>query len=103
MKDKREWIFVAFFDWKKVFTCKERNWRGSVETVSFCYEIFMGKVTLQAIDFFCSGGGMSFGMQQAGVNVIAGIDYDPAGAGYKKIIINPYPTKKLTYAGAEYH
>ena len=32
---------------------------------------------LKAIDFFCSGGGMSFGLQQAGVNIIAGIDFDP--------------------------
>ena len=32
---------------------------------------------LKAIDFFCSGGGMSFGLQQAGIDVIAGIDFDP--------------------------
>jgi DNA (cytosine-5)-methyltransferase 1 len=32
---------------------------------------------LKAIDFFCSGGGMSFGMQQAGIDVVAGIDFDP--------------------------
>ena len=32
---------------------------------------------LKAIDFFCSGGGMSFGLQQAGIDVIAGIDCDP--------------------------
>lgn len=32
---------------------------------------------LKAIDFFCSGGGMSFGLQQAGINIIAGIDFDP--------------------------
>jgi len=31
---------------------------------------------LKAIDFFCSGGGMSYGIQQAGIEVIAGIDYD---------------------------
>ncbi|WP_353120961.1 DNA cytosine methyltransferase [Dysgonomonas capnocytophagoides] len=31
---------------------------------------------LKAVDFFCSGGGMSFGMQQAGVKVLAGIDID---------------------------
>lgn len=31
---------------------------------------------LKAVDFFCSGGGMSYGMQQAGINVIAGIDVD---------------------------
>ena len=33
---------------------------------------------LKAIDFFCSGGGMSFGLQQAGIDVIAGIDIDPS-------------------------
>ncbi len=32
---------------------------------------------LKAIDFFCSGGGMSFGLQQAGIDIIAGIDFDP--------------------------
>lgn len=32
---------------------------------------------LKAIDFFCSGGGMSFGLQQTGIKVIAGIDFDP--------------------------
>ncbi|MGN6603024.1 MAG: DNA cytosine methyltransferase [Ginsengibacter sp.] len=29
---------------------------------------------LMAVDFFCGGGGMSYGMQQAGVRVLAGID-----------------------------
>lgn len=29
---------------------------------------------IKAIDFFCGGGGMSYGMKLAGVNVIAGID-----------------------------
>ncbi len=33
--------------------------------------------TLKAIDFFCSGGGMTSGMRKAGINVIAGIDNDP--------------------------
>ncbi len=32
---------------------------------------------LKAVDFFCSGGGMSFGMQQAGIEVLAGVDFDP--------------------------
>lgn len=32
--------------------------------------------TIRAIDFFCSGGGMSYGMQQAGIEVLAGIDFD---------------------------
>jgi DNA (cytosine-5)-methyltransferase 1 len=31
---------------------------------------------LKAIDFFCSGGGMSYGLQMAGIEVIAGIDFD---------------------------
>lgn len=32
------------------------------------------KLNIKAIDFFCGGGGMSFGMQQAGIDVLAGID-----------------------------
>ncbi|MFL1011660.1 DNA cytosine methyltransferase [Flavisericum labens] len=36
----------------------------------------MQNSTIKAVDFFCSGGGMSFGMQQAGIKVIAGIDFD---------------------------
>jgi DNA (cytosine-5)-methyltransferase 1 len=31
---------------------------------------------LRAVDFFCSGGGMSFGMQSSGIQVLAGIDID---------------------------
>jgi DNA (cytosine-5)-methyltransferase 1 len=31
---------------------------------------------LKAVDFFCSGGGMSSGMLKAGINVLAGIDHD---------------------------
>lgn len=31
---------------------------------------------LKAVDFFCSGGGMSYGMQEAGIKVLAGIDFD---------------------------
>jgi len=31
---------------------------------------------LKAVDFFCSGGGMTQGMSRAGINVIAGIDND---------------------------
>ncbi len=39
----------------------------------------MGKkrYKLKAIDFFCSGGGMTYGMRKAGIDVIAGIDNDP--------------------------
>jgi DNA (cytosine-5)-methyltransferase 1 len=33
---------------------------------------------LKAVDFFCGGGGMSYGMQEAGIQVLAGIDYEPS-------------------------
>jgi DNA (cytosine-5)-methyltransferase 1 len=36
----------------------------------------MKKSKLKAVDFFCSGGGMSFGMSNAGVKILAGIDVD---------------------------
>ena len=32
---------------------------------------------LLAVDFFCGGGGMSYGMLEAGINVLAGIDFEP--------------------------
>ena len=32
---------------------------------------------MKAVDFFCSGGGMSYGMHLAGIEVLAGIDFDP--------------------------
>ncbi len=35
-----------------------------------------GKKKLKAVDFFCGGGGMSCGMKEAGIEVLAGIDYD---------------------------
>ena len=30
----------------------------------------------RAIDFFCGGGGMTCGLRQAGIDVIAGVDFD---------------------------
>lgn len=32
---------------------------------------------LKAIDFFCGGGGMTYGLRQSGINVIAGVDFAP--------------------------
>lgn len=32
---------------------------------------------LKAVDFFCGAGGMSYGLQQAGIQVLAGIDNSP--------------------------
>lgn len=34
----------------------------------------MKSTSLKAIDFFCGGGGMSYGLQQSGIEIIAGID-----------------------------
>lgn len=36
----------------------------------------MSDKKIKAVDFFCSGGGMSYGLQQSGIDVIAGIDID---------------------------
>lgn len=33
---------------------------------------------IEAIDLFCGAGGLSLGLQQAGIDVVAGIDNDPA-------------------------
>ena len=30
----------------------------------------------RAIDFFCGGGGMTCGLRQAGIDVVAGVDFD---------------------------
>ncbi|WP_197409863.1 DNA cytosine methyltransferase, partial [Haloferax profundi] len=30
-----------------------------------------------AVDLFCGAGGLSYGLQQSGVSVVAGIDQDP--------------------------
>jgi DNA (cytosine-5)-methyltransferase 1 len=35
------------------------------------------KVALKAVDFFCGAGGMSYGLQSAGIEVLAGIDNSP--------------------------
>ena len=34
------------------------------------------KKIIKAVDFFCGGGGMSYGIQKAGIKVLAGIDYE---------------------------
>lgn len=33
-------------------------------------------IKYRAVDFFCGGGGMTYGLRQAGINVIAGVDLD---------------------------
>lgn len=34
------------------------------------------KNQFRAIDFFCGGGGMTCGLRQVGIDVIAGVDFD---------------------------
>ena len=36
----------------------------------------VGNEVFKAIDFFCGGGGMTCGLRQAGIDVIAGVDFD---------------------------
>lgn len=36
----------------------------------------MINIKFKAIDFFCGGGGMTCGLRQAGIDVIAGVDFD---------------------------
>ena len=37
----------------------------------------IAKQRFTAIDFFCGGGGMTCGLRQSGIDVIAGVDFDP--------------------------
>lgn len=54
----------------------------SLKVVFYCGKLYNAKFmtsqlnTLKAVDFFCGGGGMTYGFRQAGINVIAGIDID---------------------------
>lgn len=41
-----------------------------------CIGAVIVNTKLRAIDFFCGGGGMTFGLRQAGIDVIAGVDFD---------------------------
>ena len=50
------------------------------------------KNTVKAVDFFCGGGGMSYGMQKAGIKILAGIDYEK----------NCEATYKANIKGAEF-
>ena len=49
--------------------------------MEFCHIFFpimsSNKNKIKAVDFFCGGGGMSYGMMNAGIEILAGIDYEP--------------------------
>lgn len=46
-------------------------------------DAFWEVYTLRAIDFFCGGGGMTNGLIQARIDVIAGVDFDLEAKGRK--------------------
>ena len=50
------------------------------------------KSNLKAIDFFCGGGGMTYGIRKSGIEVLAGIDIDPE---CEKTYINNNPNSKF--------
>lgn len=41
------------------------------------YPLNMGSTSVAAIDLFCGAGGLSLGLKNAGVEIIAGLDFDP--------------------------
>ena len=47
----------------------------------------------KAIDFFCGGGGMTCGLRQAGIDVIAGVDFDK----YQSRVIQGAFRKVISY------
>lgn len=44
----------------------------------------------KAIDFFCGGGGMTCGLRQAGIDVIAGVDFDEYQSRVKKGVFRKF-------------
>lgn len=57
---------------------------------------------LQAIDIFCGAGGLSLGMQRAGIEVIAGVDNDPeCRFPYETNIHSPFIEKDVIDVSAE--
>jgi hypothetical protein len=45
---------------------------------TFYGNLYLFRMPLKAIDFFCGAGGMSYGLARSGVKILAGIDCDPA-------------------------
>jgi DNA (cytosine-5)-methyltransferase 1 len=52
---------------------------------------------LRAVDFYCGGGGMSLGMSQAGISVLAGIDNEKNLKKPMKLILKEHNSLKKTY------
>jgi DNA (cytosine-5)-methyltransferase 1 len=44
---------------------------------TFHRNLYLFRMPLKAIDFFCGAGGMSYGLARSGVKILAGIDCDP--------------------------
>lgn len=58
--------------------------------------------SISAIDLFCGAGGLSLGLKQAGIDVVAGIDFDPACEyPYTKNIGAPFILSDVRAVGAD--
>lgn len=56
-----------------------------------------------AVDLFCGAGGLSYGMQRAGVNIVAGIDVDPACRyPFETSVSSPFHERDITDLSAEF-
>jgi DNA (cytosine-5)-methyltransferase 1 len=51
---------------------------GSHKPAPFCYNSRMSARAVACVDLFCGAGGLTHGLRRAGVQVVAGIDLDPA-------------------------
>ena len=57
---------------------------------------------IQAVDLFCGIGGLTYGLQKAGINVVAGIDNDQTcGYAYKKNNGSKFINADLTEYGGD--
>lgn len=52
--------------------------RGTRLTFPYISPMVPSPTTISAIDLFCGAGGLSLGLQQAGIEVVAGYDFDEA-------------------------
>jgi hypothetical protein len=55
----------------------------------------------KAIDFFCGGGGMTHGLRQAGIEVIAGVDFDVDAKETYEVVMEPVVTERKEYVPQE--
>ena len=61
-----------------IWVCKTIAWMGALSMCWRCVEMSSkkNKTGIEAVDLFCGGGGFTCGLQQNGIDVKMGIDYD---------------------------